>query len=247
VIQPNRLREPAAWEQLQAWEPDIIIVAAFGQILRQNVLDLPQFGCINVHASLLPRWRGASPIVASILHGDSQTGVTIMKMDAGVDSGAILAQQATPIQSEDTTPVLEVRLAQMGAELLIQTLPGYLNGSILPCQQDEALITKAPMISKEDGLLNLALPAATLERQVRAFTPWPGTYIILDGAVFKILRAHAVNQMAYPGERGAINGFPSLRTTEGWLVLDEVQPAGKKAMPGDVFLRGARGWLDRKV
>ena len=131
TIQPQKLREPAAWEQLQAWAPDLIVVTAFGQILRQNVLDLPKFGCINVHASLLPRWRGAAPIQAAILHGDAVTGVTIMRMDAGVDTGPMLAQREETILPEDTTASLSPRLAQLGADLLVETLPGYLNGTIL--------------------------------------------------------------------------------------------------------------------
>ena len=138
VIQPNRLKEPEAQAQLAAWAPDLIVVAAFGQILRQNVLDLPPHGCVNVHASLLPRWRGASPIQAAIRTGDAQTGVSIMRMDAGVDTGPVLAQRAIPILPEDTAGALSDRLAQLGADLLIETLPAYLNGKIIPQPQDDA-------------------------------------------------------------------------------------------------------------
>ncbi|MHB8114672.1 MAG: methionyl-tRNA formyltransferase, partial [Bellilinea sp.] len=149
VMQPERLRRPEAFDLLAAWQPDLIIVAAFGQILRQNVLDLPKFGCINVHASLLPRWRGAAPIQAALLHGDNQTGVTIMKMDAGVDTGDILSQQAVDIAEQDNTASLTDRLAVAGAELLLATMPLYLEEEIQPTPQDNALATYAPMIKKE--------------------------------------------------------------------------------------------------
>jgi len=242
VIQPQKLREPAALEQLLAWAPDLIVVAAFGQILRQNVLDLPRFGCINVHASLLPRWRGAAPIQAAIMHGDNITGVTIMKMDAGVDTGAILAQQEIPILPDDTTGTLLPRLAQAGADLLVESLPGYLAGGIIPRPQDESQATRAPMIQKEDAQLDLTQPALDLARRVRAFQPWPGTFIPWQDGILKILKAHEETGVCLPGERSVQKGTPILGTGGGWLALDWVQPAGKKGMPGSAFLQGARGW-----
>ena len=243
VIQPNRLKEPAALESLQIWKPDLIVVAAFGQILRQNVLDLPAYGCINVHASLLPRWRGAAPIQAAILHGDHKTGVTIMKMDAGVDTGAMLKQEAIEIYPADTTESLSTRLAEVGAKLLIETLPGFLDGSIQPQPQDESAATRAPMIKKEDGQLDLDLPAIDLERKVRAFNPWPGAFLIWQGAYFKILQAHIrIDSSVAAGTAGIIEKLPAVGTGSGSLVLDVVQPAGKKPMAGDLFLRGARNW-----
>lgn len=243
VIQPNRLKEPEAQAQLAAWAPDLIVVAAFGQILRQNVLDLPPHGCVNVHASLLPRWRGASPIQAAIRTGDAQTGVSIMRMDAGVDTGPVLAQRAIPILPEDTAGALSDRLAQLGADLLIETLPAYLNGKIIPQPQDDALATYAPMIQKENGLLDFSRPAVELERQVRAYQPWPGAYTFWADAVLKIQRAsaHPADHLS-PGQRGIVAGFPAIGTALGCLLLLELQPAGKRPMPGDVFLRGARGW-----
>lgn len=244
VIQPNRLREPEALTKLQAWQPELIVVSAFGQILRQNVLDLPRQGCINVHASLLPRWRGAAPIQAAITAGDAKTGVTVMKMDAGVDTGAILSQALLEIYDQDTGETLSPRLADKGAELLLATLPGYLDGEIQPQPQDNALATYAPMLKKEDGLLDLNLRAEALARRVRAYQPWPGTYILWEGDVFKILRAHAGESSGVrPGEHGIIDNHPALGTSYGWLVLDKVQPAGKKPMPGEVFLNGARTWI----
>lgn len=243
VIQPQRLREPEAQAQLQAWAPDLIVVAAFGQILRASVLDLPRYGCINVHASLLPRWRGAAPIQAAILHGDPQSGVSIMRMDAGIDTGPVLARRAMEILPHDTAETLSARLADCGAKLLLETLPGYLDGSILPQPQEEAGSTYAAMIRKEDGALDFSQPAERLERQVRAYQPWPGAYTLWQGQMFKILRAHVLpGGAAQPGQRVVVDGSPALAAAGGWLVLDEVQPAGKKPMPGAVFLRGARDW-----
>ncbi len=245
VIQPNRLREPEALAQLQAWQPDLIVIAAFGQILRQNVLDLPPKGCVNVHASFLPRWRGAAPIQAAIAAGDAETGVTIMKMDPGIDTGPILNQLPVAINDQDTGETLSTRLAGKGASLLLATLPGYLEGKIQPQLQDNERATYAPMLKKEDGLLDLNQPAEVLARRVRAYQPWPGTYILWEGEVFKILRAHSSGGMAgaEPGERGKVEKCPALGTSHGWLVLDEVQPAGKKPMPGEVFLNGAHHWI----
>lgn len=248
VIQPERLRQPEAMAQLQAWQPDLIVVAAFGQILRQNVLDLPTYGCLNVHASLLPRWRGAAPIQAALLHGDEETGVTIMKMDAGVDTGPILSQRREPIREDDNAATLSQRLAELGAQLLLETLPDYLAGRITPQPQDERLATYAPMLKKEDGYLDWNFPAEALVRKVRAFTPWPGAYLEVRGLPLKVLRAHAVaNEQLRPGQRGVLEGRPALGTVQGSLVLDEVQPAGKRPMPGSDFLRGARDWVSGEV
>ena len=179
-------------DRIRQWAPDLIVVAAFGQILRREVLELPPYGCINVHASLLPRWRGAAPINAAILNGDRETGVTIMKMDAGVDTGPILGQRSEEIQPDDTTARLSQRLAEIGARLLIDTLPGYLAGGTQPVPQDDAFATYAPMLRKEDGALNFKLTANDLERQVRAFQPWPGAYMDWSGSLLKILNARAI-------------------------------------------------------
>jgi len=243
VIQPNRLKEPSAIQQLQDWMPDLIIVAAFGQILRQAVLDLPPLGCVNLHASLLPRWRGAAPIQAAILSGEPSTGVTIMKMDAGVDTGAILSQRALLINAGDNTETLSERLAELGAGLLAEVLPRYIAGKITPQPQDESLATRAAMIQKEDGLVDFAQPAEFLERQVRAYYPWPGTYFMWQGAPFKVIRAHVYQDSeTFSGQEGIIQKYPAVGTSKGWLVLDEVQPAGKKPMAGNIFLRGAQHW-----
>jgi len=245
VIQPSRLREPEAQARLQEWAPDLIVVTAFGQILRKNVLGLPRLGCINVHASLLPRWRGAAPLQAAILHGDKLTGATIMVMDPGVDTGPVLSQRAVEILPTDTADSLGKRLAELGARLLIETLPGYLSGQIQPQPQDNSRATYAPMLTKEDGSLDFTQPADALERQVRAFNPWPGATMEWQGQPLKIHRAHvAKSETGPPGRRIVLNELPAVVTPAGSIVLDEVQPPGKRAMPGRDFLRGARLWAD---
>ena len=243
VIQPEKLRQPEALEQLARWAPDVIVVAAFGQILRPNVLDLPRYGCVNVHGSLLPRWRGAAPLQAAILAGDRETGITIMKMDPGVDTGPILSQRALPIAADETGGSLFVRMAQLGADLLLETLPRYLAGELGPRPQPEQGATYAPMLKKEDGLLDLTRPAVELERRVRAMHPWPGAYFVWQGQPVKVLRA-VLREQASPGagRRLVVDGLPALGTGEGLLLLQEVQPAGKKPMPGKAFLAGARDW-----
>lgn len=242
LMQPEKLRAPEAMAQLTEWAPDVIIVAAFGQILRQNVLDLPRFGCVNVHGSLLPRWRGAAPIQAAILSGDAETGITIMKMDAGIDTGEMLAMRAIPIAPNDTGGTLFEKMSQLGADLLMETLPRYLSGELVPQPQPADGATYAPMLKKEDGLLDFARPAAELERRVRAFNPWPSAWMVWQGVPLKIHRAHVAAGETEPGQRVVVNGLPAIGTGAGLLVLDEVQPAGKKSMPGKAFLAGARDW-----
>jgi len=244
VIQPRRLREPEAMEQLHHWGPDLIVVAAFGQILRQEVLELPPFGCINVHGSLLPRWRGAAPIQAAILAGDIETGITIMKMDAGIDTGPMLSQRSAPILPEDTSETLSARLSKVGADLLIETLPGYLNGRILPVYQDERLATYAPMLKKENGMLDFNQPAEFLARQVRAYQPWPGAYMTWDDQILKIQRVSIVSDESsiQSGQRTRRFGYPAIGTSDGLLILEQVQPSGKRAMGGKDFLSGAKQW-----
>lgn len=243
VFQPASLRKPEAAQPLADLAPDVIVVAAFGQILRQHVLDLPKLGCINVHASLLPRWRGAAPINAAILHGDPQTGVTIMQMDAGLDTGPILSMQAIPIGSAETAGELSDRLADIGAQLLVETLPGYISGEIIPKPQPEDGSTYAPMLSKSDGELDFQQDAASLARKVRAFNPWPGTFTPWKGQPLKIHQAYAVDKPSgSPGNHTIVQGLPAIFCGQGTLVLQSLQPAGKKAMPGKVFLNGARDW-----
>ena len=246
VFQPQKLREPGAIELLSEWNPDLIVVMAYGQILRKNVLELPRFGCINVHASLLPRWRGASPIQSALLAGDSQTGVSIMKMDAGMDTGPVLNTKAVAIDPKDTAATLSEKIAILGAELLLATLPDYLNGSVLPIPQSESGITYASLIDKKDGLLDFSQPAEELERKVRAFNPWPSAFFYVDDVMVKVHQAHVEKeeQEMEIGKRCLKNGLPAIMTGDGFLVLDEIQCSGKKAMNCKAFLAGNRGWFE---
>lgn len=176
VLQPEKAREAGFIETLRQQQADLMVVAAYGQILPQAILDLPKFGCLNVHTSLLPRWRGAAPIQWAIFSGDAETGVTIMKMDAGLDTGDILAMARTAIVPEDNASVLHDRLAAMGAELLVPTIKSYVAGALLPTKQPAEGVTYARKISKTDGQINWQQPARVLWNQVRAFTPWPGAF-----------------------------------------------------------------------
>ncbi|MEX2143555.1 MAG: methionyl-tRNA formyltransferase [Anaerolineales bacterium] len=242
IMQPERLRGPEAIAQLHSWAPDVIVVTAFGQILRKDVLALPPYGCINVHASLLPRWRGASPIQAAILHGDREAGATIMRMDAGLDTGPILSQRAILIEPADTAGTLSEKLATLGADLLHDTLPGYLLGELNPIAQSEEGVTTTGLLTKAEGLLEPNQIAEVLARKVRAFNPWPGAYIKWKNQPIKIHRAHVSSGNSDPGKFSVKHGLPALGTAFGLLLLDEVQPAGKRAMSGKEFLQGARNW-----
>ncbi len=239
ILQPEKLRDPGAFEQLQAWQPDVIVVAAFGQILRKNVLELPSYGCINVHASLLPRWRGAAPIQAAIIAGDTETGITIMKMDVGLDTGPMLRQRAIPILPTDTGQTLHDKLAELGGPLLIETLTGYLRGEIEPQPQDEAQQTYAPMLKKEEGAIDWTQPADAIGRQVRAFDPWPGTYTHWDGQVLKILGGKLVEGTAQPGTVKRLgDGTVAVGTGSSLYALEKVQLAGRPATLISDFVNG---------
>lgn len=245
VFQPVRLRAPEATQVVAEWSPDLIVVAAYGQILRDSILNLPQHGCLNVHASLLPRWRGASPVQAALRAGDSVTGITIMRMDAGMDTGAILAQAPMPVGDSDTGGSLTARLAPLGASLLLETLPGYLEGNIASAPQDEALVTLAPLLTKEDGRLDFLHRAVELERQIRAYDPWPGTFLEWHGRRIGVLRARAASSAEVPaGRLTQLGGIPAVGTSEGVLVLEMVRPAGRQAVSGEAFLRGAPAFAD---
>jgi methionyl-tRNA formyltransferase len=176
ALQPARVRDEPFIAELRAWQPDLIVVAAYGQILPPSILDLPRHGCLNVHTSLLPRYRGAAPIQWALANGDAETGVTIMKMDAGLDTGGIVAQRRTAIQPADDSATLHDRLARLGAELLVQTIPDYVAGKIQPQPQPAEGVSHAPKIKKEDGRIDWKLPAKTIWNRLRAFTPWPGVF-----------------------------------------------------------------------
>jgi methionyl-tRNA formyltransferase len=246
VFQPKTLRTPEALKRLADWQPDLIVVAAFGQILQLPVLDLPFRGCLNVHASLLPQYRGAAPIPAAILAGDAVTGVTIMRMDEGMDTGPILTQAEWPIQPEDTTSSLTSKLADLGAQVLIETLPGWLRGEVQVQPQDDLRATYCRPLKKEDGHLDWTRSAAYLDRQVRACDPWPGAYSTWQERRLKVLRACPRPGRQIEGVAGQVVALePGLGvvTGRGILELSEVQLAGKKAMAADAFARGQQGLM----
>jgi len=253
IQQPRTLRSAEALAALAALAPDLIVVAAYGLILPQAVLDLPRFGCANVHGSLLPRHRGAAPIAAAILAGEAEAGVSIMLMDAGVDTGPVLGAAALTIAPDDTTGSLTVKLARLGGELLIATLPRYLAGEIVPQPQPADGASYAPRLEKEAGQIDWREPAAIIERKVRAYQPWPSAYTSWNGQRLKILRARVGTGdqgsgirgqgEVIAGERGAVG----VVTGEGVLWLDEVQAAGKRPMPISAFLAGARGFIGSRL
>jgi len=250
LYQPPSLRTPEALAQLADWQPDVIVVAAFGQILSEEVLDLPPLGSLNVHASLLPRWRGAAPVAAAILAGDELTGVTIMKMDPGLDTGPILAQREEPIRADDTRATLTERLSYVGAELLAETLPAYATGDMEPRPQEEKEATFADRLRKEDGELDWSRTAVKLDQRIRAFTPWPGTFTFWRGRRFKVLEASPLPDWkgdAAPGTVVEVRGGAAVATSEGALRLEEIQLAGKRAMAIEPFLRGRRDFVGSRL
>jgi len=204
VLQPERARSEEFLEALRGLKPELIAVAAYGQILPGSILDLPRFGCINVHTSLLPKYRGAAPIQWAILNGDAETGVTIMKMDAGLDTGGILAQARTPIDPEDDAETLHDRLARMGAELLVSTIPDYVAGKLAPQPQPGEGVSYAPKIKKEDGHIDWGQPARVIWNRVRGLAPWPGAFSHLPGQpephLLKLWRVEVLARSGPPGE-----------------------------------------------
>ena len=243
VFQPKKLRKSEAIEALKQWQPDVYVVAAFGQILPQSVLDIPPYGSINVHASLLPRWRGAAPIHAAIKAGDDETGVTIMLMDAGLDTGPMLSKQAIPIEKDDTGQSMHDKLANLGAGLLIKTLPAYLSGELQPKLQDDSQSTYAPMIKKEEGCIDWSQPAQSIERHVRAFTPWPGTFTHWDGNQLKIHSGKVTSGDAHIGQVIEKGEHIAIGTGDGLFLLQEVQLAGKKRIQIGDFVRGYNDFI----
>ena len=248
VVQPASLREPAEVERLAALKSDVIVVAAYGQILPQSVLDIPAYGCLNVHPSLLPRYRGATPVPAAILAGDEETGVTIMLMDAGMDTGPTLSQFVVDIEPEDTTASLTIRLARAGARLLGETLPLWLDGSLTPQPQDASKATYTAPITKADGVIDWRMPAGELWRRVRAFYPWPVCQTRWRGKLLRILEAVPLHKKAKtPGRVVELGpGQPAVvgvETGDGVLGLLRIQREGKRAMTADEFLRGQRGFV----
>ena len=245
VLQMRSLRWPETQQTLRELEPDLIIVAAFGQILPREVLEMPAHGCLNAHASLLPRWRGAAPIAAAIRAGDAETGVTIMRMEEGLDTGAIVSARATLIGDGETTGGLAARLARLAAELLLETLPNWLGGDITPIPQDEAEATMTRPLRKEDGRLDFQQPAAELARQARSVTPWPGAFTTWQGKLLKIHAAEPITReqalapgTCYPLAAGDARGALACACGEGALALKVIQLEGKRPVPSADALRG---------
>lgn len=240
VIQPTKMRDTLLHEQLRKLNPEFIVVVAYGRILPPAILEIPVRGCVNVHGSLLPRYRGAAPIQWSIINGDTETGVCTMLMDEGLDTGPELLCDRLPISVEDTTESLFTRLAEVGADTLIRTLRGMRDGSVLPKPQ-EGEVVYAPPLKKEDGRLDWTRSAIVLAHQVRGMYPWPGTFCYLGSERIKIIKAHAEDGSAAPGlVEKASSGVLRIGTGSGLLRVDELQPDGKKTMPVAAFLAGRR-------
>ena len=241
VLQPEKIKKDAAFfEQLKACHPDLIVVAAYGQILPKESLELPKLGCVNIHGSLLPRFRGAAPIQRAILAGDEETGITLMFMEEGLDTGAMIAKRATSIGKKNAQQ-LHDELARMGAELLLETLPKLQAGQIEAVPQDDSKATYAPMISKKDGEIDFQQTPQEIERQVRAFDPWPGAYTNYKGKLFKIWKASVSQQpnSAAPGTITAVSKEGIEISAGGRTFIAEViQVPGKKRMTASEYLKG---------
>lgn len=240
VLQPPRLREPEAVAEIAALAPDLQIVAAYGQLLPPAVLAAPQHGTLNVHASLLPRWRGASPVSAAIAAGDAETGATIMLVDETEDTGPILTQQATPIGERETAGDLSDRLAELGAALLLETIPRWLAGEITPQPQDDSLATRARRVRKEAGAIDWEQPAAQIARNIRAYTLWPGAFALLDGQRVRIAAAAAESGAGGVGKIVSVDADAiRVGAGEGIVAVERLQRAGKRELSAPEFARGA--------
>jgi methionyl-tRNA formyltransferase len=251
VYQPRSLKKEETADPIRAWQPDMIVVAAFGQILRPHLLDLPPLGCLNVHASLLPRWRGASPIHHAILAGDSETGISLMQMDVGLDTGPVYVQEAIPIGPDETAESLHDRLALLGAEMIERYLDRIVSGELTAVAQNDDSSTYAPMIKKEEGQIDWQQPAVEIDRLVRAMTPWPGAFTRWNDKNLKILSARTE-----PGTVGSIEKAglvvtagegAAVLTGSGKLILEEVQLAGKAATQMDDFRRGRPDFIGSQL
>jgi methionyl-tRNA formyltransferase len=243
VVAPEKIRSPEFLKTLMEWKPEIIVVVAYGRILPKTILDLAPYGCLNVHYSLLPKYRGAAPAAWTIINGESTAGVTTMKLVEKMDAGPIYLQEATEVASDETTGSLQAKLTPIGARLLRETLRRLQEGLLMPQEQDESAATFAPILKKEDGLIQWDQPAMMIERRVRGFEPWPGTYSHIGE---KLLKIHRVNVVAAdtkgsPGEvMRADAGGLWVATSSGFLGLEEVQLENRKRLSGVEFIRGAR-------
>lgn len=242
LLQPLKMKDPEFLHALAGWKPDLIVVAAFGRILPPAILSLPPCGCINVHGSLLPKYRGAGPIQWAIINGETETGITTMLMDEGMDTGAMLLQEASPITPDDTGGTLASRLAELGGRLLVETIARLKAGTLIPRQQDASQATLAPLLKKEDGVIDWALPATALANRVRGLSPWPGAYTtVAGGDRWTIWRALARPgpMMKPPGVIVAVtNEAIHVATGEGILAVMELQPANSRRMAVSQYLAG---------
>ncbi len=241
VLQPVKVREKESVESLEALSPEVIVVAAFGQILPEEILSIPPYGCLNIHASLLPKYRGASPIQAAILNGETQTGITIMRMDKGLDTGDILLQKTVPIDPEETGGSLFEKLAPLGGKAILETLDRL--GSITPVPQRDEEASKTTLIRKTDGLIRWGDHALSIERMIRAYDPWPGAFTLCEGRQLTLWKAKA-EKTARPGVPGELlesaDGALLVRCGEGALRITALQAEGKRRMSAADFLRGQR-------
>ena len=242
LLQPIKIKDPEFFHTLAGWKPDLIAVAAFGRILPPAILSLPPLGCINVHGSLLPKYRGAGPIQWAIINGEIETGITTMLMDEGMDTGAMLLQEAIPITPDDTAGTLSPRLAELGGRLLVETIVRLKAGTLVPRRQDSSRATLAPLLKKEDGVIDWALPATALANRVRGLSPWPGAYTTVEGGDrWTIWRALALPGPLTkpPGAVVAItNAAIHVATGEGILAVMELQPANSRRMTVSQYLAG---------
>lgn len=244
VFQPERVKRPEAVDRLRTYEADVFIVAAFGQILSREILDLPPYGCLNIHASLLPRYRGASPIQHVIIDGEERTGITIMQMDAGIDTGDILYQKEIPIDRQDTYQSLYGKLTALGGETVVEALEMLRQGALIPRKQTEEESCYAPLITKEMGRIDFSRDAFSIERLIHGMNPWPSAYTSYQGKQLKIWEALAREEEGTAPEPGTIVSVGrqdfTVATGRGLLQVLEVQLAGKKRMSARDFLLGMR-------
>jgi methionyl-tRNA formyltransferase len=240
VLQPARIKDRQAIEEIHALTPDVIVVMAYGQILPSDILEIPKITCLNLHASLLPRWRGAAPIQAAIAAGDRNTGITVMYMNEGLDTGDILLQRAIDIEPTDTGGSLHDRLAKVAPETLLESLELLENGRAPRMPQHDALATYASKLKREDGKIDWTNPADAIERKIRAFDPWPGAFMKYDGQNLKIFSATILALRGTPGEILQSEKELVIAAGEGALSLGQVQLEGKRRMTAAEFLRGHR-------
>jgi methionyl-tRNA formyltransferase len=243
VLAAEKIRTPDFLESLRNWQPDIVVVVAYGRILPKSILELAPHGCVNVHYSLLPKYRGAAPVAWTIINGEAEAGVSTMKLVEKMDAGDIYLQEAIKLTGAETTGSLQTQLTPIGARLLLETLRRLKDGSLSATEQDENLATLAPILKKEDGLIDWQRSALEIERRIRGFDPWPGSFTHCSGKMLKIHRAGIVDteRRGSPGEiiRADGNGF-WVATPMGILSLEEVQQENKKRLPGVEFIKGAR-------